>query len=602
MTNNTFQRNINGHRIGFLAVLCLFGLVLFAASRPARKPRQKVDERVYLIHADVLKYDFFGPEPGAQIVTGKVQFSHKGSKLWCDSAYFYEASNSVKAFGHVRFKQGDTLSLTCDRADYDGQELVMHARMNVVLKHNKQTLYTDSLDYDRLYEFAYFFDGGRLVDGNDKLSSDWGEYSTKTREAVFYYDVRMRSPERLIETDTLHYDTRTSLAHITGKSKITSNQGIIYTDDGFFDSKQDKARLYNRSTVINEGKTIVGDSLYFDDNTGVAEGFGNVVYIDTQNKNELRCGHLNYNKISGYGYATIDALLKDFSQEDTLYLHGDSLKLYTYNINTDSVYRVVHCFDKVRAYRTDMQAVCDSLVFNSKDSCMTMYRDPIVWNAGRQMLGEKIMVFMNDSTIREAHVIGQAFSIEQLPDSIHYNQVSSTNMFSYFVDGNPRRSDAVGNVRAIYYPVDDKDTTLIGLNYTETDTMRMYMSDQRKMERIWMPKATGTLYPMTQIPPSKLKLTGFAWFDNIRPTGPEDVFVWRGKPAGTELRNVERVAMPLQKLDDDKKGNEAVGDDKQENGAVDDDKKDNMPADEDKKHEPADEDKNEELVVKEENS
>ena len=542
----------------------------------------KVDERVYLIHADVLKYDLYGPEPGAQIVTGKVQFSHKGSKLWCDSAYFYEASNSVKAFGHVRFKQGDTLSLTCDRADYDGQELVMHARMNVVLKHNKQTLYTDSLDYDRLYEFAYFFDGGRLVDGDDKLSSDWGEYSTKTREAVFYYDVRMRSPDRLIETDTLHYDTRTSVAHITGKSKITSNQGIIYTDDGFFDSKQDKARLYNRSTVINEGKTIVGDSLYFDDNTGVAEGFGNVVYIDTQNKNELRCGHLNYNKITGYGYATIDALMKDFSQEDTLYLHGDSIKLYTYDINTDSVYRVVHCFDKVRAYRTDMQAVCDSLVFSSKDSCLTMYRDPIVWNAGRQMLGEKIMVFMNDSTVREAHVLGQAFSIEQLPDSIHYNQVSSTNMFSYFVDGNPRRSDAVGNVRAIYYPVDDKDTTLIGLNYTETDTMRMFMNGQRKMERIWMPRATGTLYPMTQIPPSKLKLTGFAWFDYIRPTGPDDVFVWKGKPAGTELKNVERVAMPLQRLDDDKK--------------------DGTPADDEKKQEPAAEDNNAEPPASDENS
>ena len=392
----------------------------------------------------------------------------------------------------------------------------------------------------------------------------------------------MRSPDRLIETDTLHYDTRTSVAHITGKSKITSNQGIIYTDDGFFDSKQDKARLYNRSTVINEGKTIVGDSLYFDDNTGVAEGFGNVVYIDTQNKNELRCGHLNYNKISGYGYATIDALLKDFSQEDTLYLHGDSIKLYTYDINTDSVYRVVHCFDKVRAYRTDMQAVCDSLVFSSKDSCLTMYRDPIVWNAGRQMLGEKIMVFMNDSTVREAHVLGQAFSIEQLPDSIHYNQVSSTNMFSYFVDGNPRRSDAVGNVRAIYYPVDDKDTTLIGLNYTETDTMRMFMNGQRKMERIWMPRATGTLYPMTQIPPSKLKLTGFAWFDYIRPTGPDDVFVWKGKPAGTELKNVERVAMPLQRLDDDKK--------------------DGTPADDEKKQEPAAEDSNAEPPASDENS
>ena len=229
-----------------------------------------------------------------------------------------------------------------------------------------------------------------------------------------------------------------------------------------------------------------------------------------------------------------------------------------------------------------MQAVCDSLVFSSKDSCLTMYRDPIVWNAGRQMLGEKIMVFMNDSTIREAHVLGQAFSIEQLPDSIHYNQVSSTNMFSYFVDGNPRRSDAVGNVRAIYYPVDDKDTTLIGLNYTETDTMRMFMNGQRKMERIWMPRATGTLYPMTQIPPSKLKLTGFAWFDYIRPTGPDDVFVWKGKPAGTELKNVERVAMPLQRLDDDKK--------------------DGTPADDGKKQEPAAEDNNAEPPASDENS
>ena len=101
---------------------------------------------------------------------------------------------------------------------------MMHARHNVVLKHRRQTLYTDSLDYDRLYEYAYFYDGGKLVDGKDKLSSDWGEYNTKTREAIFYYDVRMRSPERLIETDTLHYDTQTSTAHITGKSKILPKQ------------------------------------------------------------------------------------------------------------------------------------------------------------------------------------------------------------------------------------------------------------------------------------------------------------------------------------------------------------------------------------------
>lgn len=546
--NNRFS-HINGHRMALVAVLCLFGLSMLGAARPKKKqPRKKSDERVYLIHADELKYDMFGNNPGAQIAKGKVAFSHNGGYLWCDSAYYYETSNSVKAFGHVRYKQGDTLSLTCERGDYDGQELIMHARQNVVLKHRRQTLYTDSLDFDRLYDYAYFYDGGKLVDGKDQLSSDWGEYNTKTREAVFYYDVRMRSPERLIETDTLHYDTRTSTAHITGASQITTKNSVVNTTDGFFDTRTDKARLFQRSTIVDGNKTITGDTLLYDDKTGVGEGFGRVVYIDSENKNELNCGHLVYNKLTGYGSATDQALVKDYSQKDTLYMHSDSLKIYTFNIATDSVYRKVHCFKKVRAYRLDVQAVCDSLVFNSKDSCMTMYRDPVVWNGPRQLLGEKIKLFMNDSTIREAHVLGQALSVELMPDSIHYNQISSTDMYAYFIDGNMRRSDAVGNVCAIYYPTDDKDSTLIGLNYTETDTMRMYLSDQRKMEKIWMPKATGTLYPMTQIPPSKLKLPSFAWFDYMRPTSPQDVFLWRGKLAGTEIKKGVRREAPLQKL------------------------------------------------------
>ena len=548
MTETGHSSTTGRHRMAFMVVLCLFGLGLLCAAAPKKKPRQKVDERVYLIHADELMYDQYGRNPGAQIARGKVAFSHKGAYLWCDSAYYYELTNSVKAFGHVRLKQGDTLSLTCERADYDGAELVMHARQDVVLKHRSQTLYTDSLDYDRLYDFAYFYDGGRLVDGNDKLSSDWGEYNTKTREAVFYYDVRMRSPDRLVETDTLHYDTRTSIAHITGVSKITSKNGIVHTTDGYFDNKADKAQLYQRSTVIDKAKTIIGDTLLFDDNTGVAEGFGNVVFIDTENKNELDCGYLIYNEQTGEGFATRQALVKDFSQKDTLYMHADSMKIYTFNINTDSVYRQVHCFRKVRAYRIDVQAVCDSLVFDSKDSCMTMYRDPVVWNGSRQLLGEEIKVFMNDSTIREAHVLGQALSIEEMPDSTHFNQVSSTDMYAYFIDGVLRRCDAVGNVRAIYFPVDDKDSTLIGLNYTETDTMKMYLSEERRMQRIWMPKAVGTLYPMTQIPPSKLRLSSFVWFDYMRPNSPQDVFLWRGKIEGTEMKKTIRKSAPLQKL------------------------------------------------------
>ena len=135
-----------------------------------------------------------------------------------------------------------------------------------------------------------------------------------------------------------------------------------------------------------------------------------------------------------------------------------------------------------------------------------------------------------------------------MPDTIHYNQLSSKNLFAYFKDGNVRQTDAVSNVRAIYFPVDDKDTTLIGLNYTETDTMRMYIAPNRQLQRIWMPKAQGTLYPMTQIPPEKLRLDVFAWFDYIRPVDKNDVFNWRGKASGTEIKKVTRHAAPLQTI------------------------------------------------------
>ncbi len=542
--------------------LCFFVIgSLQAFLAPRKQKKTPADNKVYLLHADELRYDMAGPNPDAQIAKGNVAFMHQGAYLNCDSAYFYQASNSVKAFGHVRFRQGDTLSLVCARAWYDGEGQMMEARENVVLKHRQQTLYTDSLNYDRLYAYAYFFNGGKLVDGNSQLSADWGEYHTETRHAKFNYDVQLNTPKNQVFTDTLYYDTRTARAHVVGQytankghgkvgpSVIKGESGTITTENAYFNTRSDQAEMFGRSTVVNQAKTITGDTLYYDSKTGNNRGLGNVIFVDSENNNTLTCGEVQYNEQTGKGYATRNALVMDYSQPDTLYMHADTMRIETFNINTDSVYRKVHCYPHMRAYRTDVQAVCDSLVFNSQDSCMTMYRDPIVWNGSRQLLGEVVKVYMNDSTVREAHVLGQALSVEAMADSVHYNQISSRDMFAYFTDGAIRRSDAVGTVKSVYFPVDDKDSTLIGLNYLETDTMRMYLSAERKLHHIWTNKVQATLYPMTQIPPAKLKLEAFAWFDALRPTGKDDVFHWRGKAKGTELKTLVRHAVPLQQLD-----------------------------------------------------
>ena len=539
-------------RLLFVIVgLVVLGMVF--AMQPARKrtPRKRAkaaqqDKRVYLVHADNLHYDQYR-NGDAQILHGHVHFRHVGANLYCDSAHFYEQSNSFEAFGHVRMVQGDTLSLVSDYAYYDGNDQLAQARYNVVLKHRKTTLYTDSLDYDRMYSFGNFFEGGKMVDGKSVLTSDWGEYHTDSKMAMFYYDVRLKDQNMFLTTDSLYYDTRTSRAHIVGPSNITSGSSHIYSENGYYNTRTEQSELFGRSVIKDQGRTIVGDSVFRNARDGKNYAYWNVVMTDSINKNRLTGDYAEYDDSTGYAMATNNAVAMDFSQKDTLFMHADTFKIFTYNNNTDSVYRVMHAFRKVRAYRPDVQAVCDSLVYNSLDSCMVMYRDPIVWNQGQQLFGEEIRVYMNDSTIDWAHVIGQAFSAEQMPDTIHFNQVSSKEMKAFFKNGEMRESQAIDNVLSVYYPIDDSDSTLIGLNYLETPLLKMFL-ENRKMKRMWIEKPKGTLYPMTQIPPDKYFLPQYAWFDYIRPLNKQDIFNWRGKKEGTELKEQKRREAPKNKV------------------------------------------------------
>ena len=564
-TINKISRYLSGHRIQLAVVLCLFGLCVAQSRKVAKgRHRPKTDERVYLKHADMLRFNQYGEHAGAQILNGNVAFLHKGALLTCDSAYFYQESNSFKAFGHVKMRQGDTLSLTSDYAFYDGDKQMAEARHNVLLRHRGTKLYTDSLNYDRLYNIGYFFEGGKMVDRNNVLVSDWGEYDTETRKAVFNYNVNLRNPKFTLTTDTLHYDTRTSLANIVGPSVIRSKESVIHTSDGYYNTNTGRARLYGRSTMSNKGKEITGDSLFYDEKRGISQGYRNVIYKDTQKKNELHCNYLWYNEKNGFAFATENPVMMEYSQKDTLFVHSDTIKVITYHLNTDSVYRTAHCYNKVRAFRNDVQAVCDSLVYNTKDSCMTMYRDPIAWSGDRQLLGEEIQVFMKDSTIDRAHIINQALTAELMPDKEHYQQLSSKEMFAYFTKGQITQTEAIGNVRSIYYPVDDKDSTLMGLVYIETDTMKMFMRD-RQLQKIWTSKTDGTWYPMTQIPPERYKLDGFTWFDYIRPINKDDIYEWRGKKDGTQLKNITRHAAPLQHIEGGELKSVAATENKPEN-------------------------------------
>ena len=301
----------------------------------------------------------------------------------------------------------------------------------------------------------------------------------------------------------------------------------------------EQAELLNRSVLTNASRKLIGDSLFYDRKLGYGEAFDNVQMNDTVNKNMLTGDYCFYNELTGNAVATKRAVAVDYSQGDSLFMHGDTLRMVTFHMDTDSMFREMRVYHKVRAYRSDIQAVCDSLVYSTKDSCMTMYTDPILWSGVQQLLGEEVKVYMNDSTIDWAHIINQALAIEQ-KDTLHYNQLGGKEMKAYFVNGEMKRIDVNGSVQAVYYPIEEKDSSLIGLSFTEGGFLRMELKERQLERGSFIGKASGTMYPMDQIPPDKYKLPSFAWFDYVRPRNKYDIFEWRGKKAGQTLKKSDR--------------------------------------------------------------
>ena len=504
------------------------------------------DERIVLVNANTLRAD---PEmaPGAQMLSGQVHLTHAGMQMYCDSAVIFDVTNSCMARGHVKIVQGDTLTLTGDSLYYNGFSQMAEMRRNVVMTHRSQVLHTDNLNYDRTTSRGYFFDGGKLVDGKNELTANFGEYFTNTREAHFNDLVELNGPDYKLVSDTLNYDVKTKWSHVIGPSNVYSGDNRIYTEDGYYNSDLKQSRLYGRSQLFNKNRKLVADSMHYDKKTGMSHGYGHMLYEDKDNKNILVGNYGYYKETTGEAMATDMALGKDYSQsDDTLFVHADTLRLFSFNMKTDSLYRKIHAYPHVRAFRNDMQAVCDSLVFQSNTRIMTLYKDPILWNDERQILGEEINAFFNDSTLDSIYVERQALLVEK-KDSTLYDQTAGNLMKVYYKDGELRACDVDGNVIVVYYPIEE-DSTIVYQTYGEFAKLKTNI-EKRKIKRMWAgPNPSGYYYVIGMAPHEHCFLGNFAWFDYIRPVDPDDVFNWRPKKDSEKLKWVPRREAPMQRL------------------------------------------------------
>ncbi len=450
-----------------------------------------------------------------QKLIGSVKLVQGNTRIYGDSVILYRQRNTTEVFGErVRVEEGDSIVVTGEKLIYDGNNKTAEMRNNVIYKDPSMTLYTDFLNYDIAANYAYYYEGGRLVDTTNVLTSREGSYNTVTHLAAFKDSVVLTNPEYKLESDTLEYNTVSKIAYTKGPTVITDIDGTVLNAEAGSEFKtNEKQSIFGLGTVETEQYVIKADRLFVDDLNKRYTGEKNVVMVSKDNDVIITGEHAFHLRNEGITKVYGNPVMKKVMAPDTLYLSADTLISIEDSLPANE--RIL-AFHDVRIYRQDLQGIADSLSYHVKDSILYFFRDPVLWNKDSQITADSINVKIQNSQIHKMNALNNSFVISE--DTVsNFNQVKGRKMEAYFDQGNLMKIFVNGNGESIYYPLQE-DTLTIGLNKIIcSDIYIEFLNNEVNKIKTYV-KPEASLIPPHEITEADKQLAGFKWRHEERPT------------------------------------------------------------------------------------
>lgn len=175
----------------------------------------------------------------------------------------------------------------------------------------------------------------------------------------------------------------------------------------------------------------------------------------------------------------------------------------------------VEAYHKIGLHRNDIQAVADSLIYTNLDSIARFYVKPILWSdTTNQVTSDSMQVLIVDNALKKANFLSNAFIATQ-EDSVHFNQIKSTEMMAYFNNNDIYRFDALGGVTSAFYLQEDSIFTSINLEESKLMTARFKNRELQHVRSI--SEVKSDVKPLFNLPIEEQRLRGFEWHDTLRP-------------------------------------------------------------------------------------
>ncbi|GAB3936291.1 hypothetical protein GCM10028804_56480 [Larkinella terrae] len=510
--------------------MLLVSLAISAEAQVANPSAGGTSDIVILKRADQLEGIQSGTEEVRKL-TGNVELQQKNMLMYCDLAIQNLTTNVIEAYGNVRMIQGDTLSVRGDTVFYYGasRQSVVTGR-TVILKDRKMTLTTRKLEYDLANGIAHYPVKGRIVDRENILTSREGYYDTRTKLFTFHENVKLVNPQYTLTADSLLYNSFSKIATFQGPTKIVSKEGTLIAKDGDYNTVSRLSNFQRRATIETEKYTLTGDTLFGNNANDFYTARGNVVLFAKGDQTILTGNFGRYNRKVGVARMVGNAVVKSITSSDTLYMRADTLwsfelpnpKRKKGSPAADSTYRRLIGQKNVLVFKNDLQSKCDSIVYETADSTIYFYRDPIVWSTNYQMEGDSITALMKNNRINKMLLRGHSFVISQ-DTLLNFNQVKGRTLTTYFAyDKKNDRSDidhvvVEGNGESLYFAVDDNNK-MVGMNRVLCSKMTIRFMDRKVKKISFYGQPDSKLVPPKELKEADKRLDGFNWRVAEKPT------------------------------------------------------------------------------------
>lgn len=447
--------------------------------------------------------------------------------------------------------------------DKDGQIIesrdgTYESSVKTFIFENEVNMYTDSvfikterLEYQTDSSLATFSGGLDAWKGKNMLSSKKGWYNKNREHFLFIDDVHGLSTTQEIWCDSLYYWRLLEDVKMIGNVQVTDTTRDVSAMAELMFYQDSLSRItmeYDAAVAAASENQGQKDTIYV--------SADRIVYNDIQRylvpesviaDSERRTKELSVDPVSEYrrkaaaqGNSKDEDDNPEFSsssekksssqavsavQSDSLSVSGslDSLAVSPVleQVDTSKV-GFLSAKGKVKVFRSDMQAVCDSLEYTDLDSLARLYVNPIVWNeTNRQYRADSLTVIIKDKKMDRASLMSNAFIVIQ-EDSVCFDQIKGAEIMAYFDDETAlRRFDALGGANAIFYlqendafaTVNKVESKMLSAKFTEGEIDTIYYFDSPQNDA----------YPVVQFPKEEREMKGFSWLPDLRPKDKSDV-------------------------------------------------------------------------------